>query len=312
MRLRLPTSQGSECSSASFSMWRAQSTLSMLKAAGMCTALMTLDPRQRKHPALRYAEERDVNMDITFACEKCGQQVVIDEAGAGIEVQCPRCGQPLVVPSQEPRQREPVATGRCSYCGETIRAGAKVCRFCGRPLTESAPASPVPDPIAARPRRGFIETIKIGIGILLLLAIIAVLVVLHTSWWKQHRVVSQAREGLVAALGGHQDTVSECDQIASDWARQGTLTKVQVYQIATTMAADKNKLFRKRVADFMLYGSPSPEELLKEENEALGPVKFGDELQWRCRSESNKRRGLPPPPKPKWLVPPPPTGVDSG
>ena len=212
-------------------------------------------------------------MDITFACEKCGQQVVIDEAAAGIQVQCPGCGQPLIVPSPEPRQPEPVTTGRCSYCGETIKAGAKTCRFCGRSLTESAPASPVFEPIAAQPSR-LIETVKIGIGILLLLAIVTVLTVRHTSWWKQHRVVAQAREELVAALGGHRDTVSDCDQIAAIWARKGTLTKVEVYRMATTMAIDKHKFYRKRVADFMLYGSPSPQELIKEEDKALGPVKL--------------------------------------
>lgn len=251
-------------------------------------------------------------MDITFACEKCGQQVVIDEAGAGIQVPCPGCGQLLVVPSPEPRRPGPVATGRCSFCGEPIKAGATVCRFCGRPLTELAPASPVLEPIEAEPRRGFIETVKIGIGILLLLAIVAVLVARHTSWWERHKVVAQAREKLAAALGGHRDTVSECDQIAAIWARKGTLTKVEVYQMATTMAAAKNKLFRKRVADFMLYGSPSPQELIKEEDKALGPLKFCDELQWRCQSASNKRHGLPPPPRPKSLVPPPATDLDGG
>jgi hypothetical protein len=37
-------------------------------------------------------------MDITFACEACGQSIVIDEAGAGLTVQCPNCGQSLAVP----------------------------------------------------------------------------------------------------------------------------------------------------------------------------------------------------------------------
>jgi hypothetical protein len=37
-------------------------------------------------------------MDITFACESCGQSMVIDEAGAGLTVQCPHCGQSLTVP----------------------------------------------------------------------------------------------------------------------------------------------------------------------------------------------------------------------
>ncbi|MGD0650379.1 MAG: hypothetical protein ABSA97_04450 [Verrucomicrobiia bacterium] len=42
---------------------------------------------------------REVRMDITFSCEKCGQNIVVDEAGAGITVDCPRCGQPVYVPS---------------------------------------------------------------------------------------------------------------------------------------------------------------------------------------------------------------------
>jgi hypothetical protein len=40
-------------------------------------------------------------MDITFTC-KCGQEIVIDEAGAGITVDCPGCGKPVYVPSKEP------------------------------------------------------------------------------------------------------------------------------------------------------------------------------------------------------------------
>jgi hypothetical protein len=243
----------------------------MPEAAGMRRALMILDPCQRKYPALRYAEEKGVNMDITFACDKCGQQVVIDEAGAGIQVSCPGCGQSLIVPSQEPRQPE----------------------------------------LVAQPGRGLIETVKIGIGILFLVAIVAALAVRHTSWWERHRVVAQAREQLVAALGGHPDTVSECDQIAATWAPKGTLTKVDVYRMATTMALDKDKLFRKRVADSMLYGTPSLQGLLNEENQALGPAKFCAELQWRCQSASNKRHGLPPPPRPKSLAPPPSSGTDN-
>lgn len=37
-------------------------------------------------------------MDITFACETCGQNLVIDEAGAGLTIPCPKCGTPLEVP----------------------------------------------------------------------------------------------------------------------------------------------------------------------------------------------------------------------
>ncbi len=37
-------------------------------------------------------------MDITFNCDKCGQSLTIDEAGAGQLVDCPKCGIPLEVP----------------------------------------------------------------------------------------------------------------------------------------------------------------------------------------------------------------------
>jgi hypothetical protein len=45
--------------------------------------------------------EKKPNMDITFTC-KCGQEIVIDEAGAGITVDCPGCGKPIYVPSKQP------------------------------------------------------------------------------------------------------------------------------------------------------------------------------------------------------------------
>ncbi len=37
-------------------------------------------------------------MDITFNCDKCGQSITIDEAGAGQLVDCPGCGKPVEVP----------------------------------------------------------------------------------------------------------------------------------------------------------------------------------------------------------------------
>jgi cell division protein FtsB len=48
-------------------------------------------------------------VDITFNCGWCGQQIAIDEAGAGASVQCPKCGKSLTVPSAtttQPRQAQ--------------------------------------------------------------------------------------------------------------------------------------------------------------------------------------------------------------
>ncbi len=41
-------------------------------------------------------------MDISFACGKCGQSLVMDEAGAGTSIDCPNCGDPVYVPSNSP------------------------------------------------------------------------------------------------------------------------------------------------------------------------------------------------------------------
>ena len=39
-------------------------------------------------------------MDITFACEKCGQNIAIDATAAGMPVNCPNCATALVVPKE--------------------------------------------------------------------------------------------------------------------------------------------------------------------------------------------------------------------
>lgn len=40
-------------------------------------------------------------MDISFKCDRCGQNLVVDETGAGETVPCPNCGQQLLVPVQK-------------------------------------------------------------------------------------------------------------------------------------------------------------------------------------------------------------------
>lgn len=45
-------------------------------------------------------------MDISFACDSCGKHLVVDEAGAGITIDCPDCGKPICVPSKAPPSRQ--------------------------------------------------------------------------------------------------------------------------------------------------------------------------------------------------------------
>lgn len=48
-------------------------------------------------------------MDIRFACDKCGQHLVIDEAAAGLTIQCSACSASLNVPNPLPESPAPVA-----------------------------------------------------------------------------------------------------------------------------------------------------------------------------------------------------------
>lgn len=38
-------------------------------------------------------------MDITFNCPHCDQELAVDQAGAGTQIECPSCGESIVIPS---------------------------------------------------------------------------------------------------------------------------------------------------------------------------------------------------------------------
>ncbi len=40
-------------------------------------------------------------MDVIFNCPKCEQELAVDSAGAGTQIDCPSCGETLVIPEPE-------------------------------------------------------------------------------------------------------------------------------------------------------------------------------------------------------------------
>ncbi len=66
--------------------------------------------------------KEDAGMDISFSCGRCGQQLTIDQAGAGCEVECPKCKASLSVPNA-PSGIENVVylSVECPRCDKLVR-----------------------------------------------------------------------------------------------------------------------------------------------------------------------------------------------
>ena len=55
-------------------------------------------------------------MDIIFDCPKCGQELAVDGAGAGTEIECPSCSEKITIPqeSTKPASGGTIITGQTS------------------------------------------------------------------------------------------------------------------------------------------------------------------------------------------------------
>lgn len=66
--------------------------------------------------------------DIRFACERCGQRIVVDASAAGAETECPGCREPMVIPAgglMLDREAVTVAAGRAVVLEREIAASRK-------------------------------------------------------------------------------------------------------------------------------------------------------------------------------------------
>ncbi len=68
------------------------------------------------------------------------------------------------------------ATKDCPYCAETIKAAAKVCRFCGMNLGTGKPITETMTPRTVKAKSGVADGVKLGCGMFIVLPLLILLV----------------------------------------------------------------------------------------------------------------------------------------
>ncbi len=87
-------------------------------------------------------------MDIIFNCPKCGQELAVDSAGAGSEINCPSCAEKIVIP-QAAKAAPPVAAppaGQHHGSSMSSSAAAKVEMHLKVPVHDKPTASLIEKP----------------------------------------------------------------------------------------------------------------------------------------------------------------------
>jgi DNA-directed RNA polymerase subunit RPC12/RpoP len=81
-------------------------------------------------------------MDIVFTCDKCSQELSVDESAAGMEIECPSCSQRLNVPGSPPAPLPPPASGALNPMASSAAARAEQPHFKVPTYDKAVPAAP--------------------------------------------------------------------------------------------------------------------------------------------------------------------------
>ncbi|HVU26142.1 MAG TPA: hypothetical protein VHG71_00130 [Verrucomicrobiae bacterium] len=63
-------------------------------------------------------------MDIIFDCPNCGQELAVDSAGAGTEIECPSCGETITIPQESNKSAPAPEPAPPSQGGSAIASSA--------------------------------------------------------------------------------------------------------------------------------------------------------------------------------------------
>jgi len=83
-------------------------------------------------------------MDIIFDCPNCNQELAVDSAGAGTEIECPSCGEMITIPAEPVKPPDSKELGLPSLTASPLAASAaaKVEKHLKVPV-RSSPSEPL-------------------------------------------------------------------------------------------------------------------------------------------------------------------------